>query len=84
MAGAQKADLSLVGYSNPDVTMVKPMSFLIPLSAMVGSQKGRRRWNPALSSPGAAINLQEITLKAGSSGKYEYLPNPNSLDYSGG
>ena len=31
----------------------------------------------------AGINLQEITLKPGRSGKYEYLPNPNSLVYSG-
>jgi len=35
------------------------------------------------SSLAAGINLQEITLKAGRSGKYEYLPNPNSLVYSG-
>jgi hypothetical protein len=35
------------------------------------------------SSLAAGINLQEITLKAGSSGKYEYLPNPNSLARSG-
>jgi hypothetical protein len=34
------------------------------------------------SSLAAGINLQEITLKAGGSGKYEYLLNPNSLAYS--
>jgi hypothetical protein len=36
--------------------MVKPISFLITLSAMGDSQKGRRRWNQALQRVHAIEN----------------------------
>jgi hypothetical protein len=53
------------------------------LALSVASESLPRTQGTTESSLGAGINLQEITLRAGGSGKYEYLPSPNSLSYAG-